>query len=333
MSYVIDIKNTEKETIMKKTLTIILALVLVFALAACGQTKPAESPAATETAGETPNFVFCISHMSNDWAITASDSMEAAAEAAGAKLTVNEAGKDISTQISQIESAINQKADCIIIEPVSADGVIPAVEQAVAAGIPVIIYNQNISDPSKATCFVGVSNEDLGYMEMKRACEDIGGKGNVAILTGPVGSEGEIGRSAGYKKALQEYPDVKVVYEDDGQWTTENGLKFAENWLQTGTEINAFVCQNDGMAMGCVKAVEDKNLQDSIKIYGLDAVKDALQAVKDGRLAITVSQATEDQSKAAIETAMKLFKGESVESEILAQGIIIDASNVDQYLK
>ncbi|MEA4894995.1 MAG: sugar ABC transporter substrate-binding protein [Oscillospiraceae bacterium] len=324
---------------MKKTLTIILAFVLVLSLAACGASKPAtESPAASpaESAAAsdaTPNFVFCISHMDNDWAVTASDSMTAAAKAAGANLTVNEAGQDINTQVSQIESAINQKADCIIIEPVSADGVLPAVEEASAAGIPVIIFNQNISDPTKATAFVGVSNEDLGYMQMKRACDDIGGKGNVAILTGPVGSEGELGRSAGYKKALAEYPDVKEVFNDDGQWTTENGLKFAENWLQTGTDINAFVCQNDNMAMGCVKAIEDKNLSGQIKVYGLDAVKDALQAVKDGRLTATVSQSTEQQSQNAIDAAMKLFKGEKVDSEILAQGTIIDSANVDQYLK
>ncbi|MEG2382701.1 MAG: substrate-binding domain-containing protein [Oscillospiraceae bacterium] len=323
---------------MKKVLTLILALALVFSLAACGAKAPTESKvpapeASKEPVAAAPEFVFCISHMSNDWAVTAADSMTAAAEAAGAKLTVNEAGKDINTQISQIESAVNQKASCIIIEPVSAEGVIPAVEAAMKAGIPVIIYNQNISDPSKATCFVGVSNEDLGYMEMSRAIKDMGGKGNVAILTGPVGSEGEIGRSAGYKKAIAENPDVKVVFEDDGEWTTENGLKFAENWLQTGTAINAFVCQNDGMAMGCVKAIEDKNLQATIKVYGLDAVADAVKAVKDGRLAITVSQATESQSQAAIDTAMKLSKGEKVEAQVLAQGLIIDSTNVDKYIK
>lgn len=318
---------------MKKTLIIILALVLVLSLAACGGSTTEEPEGSTEPSADTPNVVFCISHMDNDWAVTASDSMTEAAEAAGVNLVVNEAGQDINTQVSQIESAINQKVDVIIIEPVSADGVIPAVEEATAAGIPVIIFNQNISDPTKATCFVGVSNEDLGYMQMKRACEDIGGKGNVAILTGPVGSEGELGRSSGYEKALAEYPDVEVVYNDDAQWTTEDGLKFAENWLQTGTDISAFVCQNDNMAMGCIKAIEDKNLSDQIKVYGLDAVADALQAVKDGRLTVTVSQSTEQQSKNAIDTAVKLFNGETVDAEILAQGTIIDSSNVDQYLK
>ncbi|MEG0941688.1 MAG: sugar ABC transporter sugar-binding protein, partial [Oscillospiraceae bacterium] len=67
--------------------------------------------------------------------------------------------------------------------------------------------------------------------------------------------------------------------------------------------------------------------------YGLDAVADAVKAVKDGRLAITVSQATESQSQAAIDTAMKLSKGEKVEAQVLAQGLIIDSTNVDKYIK
>jgi ribose transport system substrate-binding protein/inositol transport system substrate-binding protein len=271
--------------------------------------------------------------MTNAWAKEAAESMKAAADQAGADLIVNEAGKDINKQVSQIESGINQKVNAIIVEPVSADGVIPAIEAAMKANIPVIVFNQAIKDPAKATCFVGVANEDGGYMEMSRAIKDMGGKGNVALLLGPLGSEGQLGRSAGYKKAMDENPDVKVAFEETANWTTEEALKLAENWLQTGTEISAVVAQNDGMALGAVKAIEDKNLGGKIKVYGLDAVPDALQAVKDGRLEITVSQETSKQSAAAIETAMKLFKGETVDKQILVQFSIIDKTNVDTYLK
>lgn len=277
-----------------------------------------------------PHITFCISHMSNAFTVTAANAMEAAAKAAGATLTVVEAGQDINKQISQIEIAINT-SDAIIIEPVSTDGVLPAVSAAMAAGIPVIIFNQAISDPSRASTFSGVANADLGYMEMKRAIEDMGGKGNVALLLGPLGSDGQLGRSAGYERAIAETNGaVKVVFEETANWTTEEALVLAENWLQTGTEINAFVCQNDGMAMGAVKAVEDKNVK--IKCYGLDATEDALKAVKEGRLELSVSQNTEAQAQAAVDSAMKLIAGEEVPAEILAEGLIIDSSNVDEYL-
>lgn len=87
------------------------------------------------------------------------------------------------------------------------------------------------------------------------------------------------------------------------------------------------------MALGAVKAIEDAGLSGQIKVYGLDAVDDALKAVQDGRLEITVDQATTSQSAAAIDVAMKLFAGETVDSEVLVQGFIIDASNVADYIK
>ena len=316
---------------MKKILALILALTVVFALTACGggDTKPTDAP---NTGDEKPVVYFCISHMTNAWAVTASDSMKAAAEEQGVDLTVLEAGQDINTQVSQIEMAVTNGAAVCIIEPVSAEGVLAAVKAAEEAGVHCIIYNQNISDPSAATCFVGVSNEDMGYMEMKNACESIGGKGNVALLLGPLGSEGQIGRSAGYDRALAEYPNVNVVFEEDAQWTTDAALKLVENWISTGKEINAVVSQNDNMALGAVKAFEDANMA-GIPAYGVDAVDDALTAIQAGRLTATVDQATPEQSRLAIEAAVKLAKGEAVEKEYLAEPTLIDASNVADYLK
>ncbi|MDD4080818.1 MAG: sugar ABC transporter substrate-binding protein [Eubacteriales bacterium] len=280
---------------------------------------------------ETPVFTFCISHMTNAFTVTAAEAMTAAAEAAGAKMTVVEAAQDINKQVSQIEMAVNT-SDVIIIEPVSTDGVLAAVSAAMEAGVPVVIFNQAISDPSRASTFCGVSNADLGYMQMKRAIEDMGGSGSVALLLGPLGSDGQLGRSAGYKRAIDETNGaVTIAFEETANWTTEEALVLAENWLQTGIEIDAFVCQNDGMAMGAVKATEDKNLK--IKCYGLDATDDALRAVKEGRLELSVSQNTEAQAQASVDSAMKLWAGEEVPSEILAEGLIIDASNVDEFLK
>jgi ribose transport system substrate-binding protein/inositol transport system substrate-binding protein len=279
-----------------------------------------------------PVFMLCISHMTNAFTTTVANTMSDAAKAAGAELIINEGGNDISRQISQIESGVNQKVNAIIIEPVSVNGVIPAVEAAMRADIPVIIFNQRISDPSKATTFVGVSNDTLGALEMRRAAQDLGARGNVALLLGPMGSDGQLGRSKGYADVLAENPNVKVVFEETANWTTEEALRLVENWLQTGTTINAIVCQNDGMALGAVKAVEDKGLSGQIKVYGLDAVPDALKAVKEGRLEVSVSQATERQSQMAIDIAMKLYRGESVSVENLVEGEVIDKTNVDRHL-
>lgn len=319
-------------------------------LAGCSSSSPASSAApAASTGGESsaaaassgaasassgnPTFMFCISHMSNAWAKEASSSMQDAAKAAGATLIVNSADQDINKQVSQIESGVNQKVNAIIVEPVNVDGVIPAIQEAMTAKIPVIVYNQNIKDPSKATTFVGVNNETIGYAEMQRACKDIGGKGNIAILEGPLGSEGQVGRSAGYKKALAENPNVKVSFEQPADWDTDKGLERSENWLQTGTQLSAIVSQNDNMALGAVKAISDKNLTGKIKVYGCDAVPDALKVIKSGTLTATISQETSKQSQAAIDAAEKLFKGQTVDKQILVDIKVVDSSNVADYMK
>ncbi|GMO17008.1 MAG: hypothetical protein Pg6A_03210 [Termitinemataceae bacterium] len=308
---------------MKKSFVVVSVFAMFSLLfAACSRSKKPDKPV----------FMLCISHMTNAFTKTVADSMSAAAASAGAELIINEAGNDIGKQVGQIESGVNQKVNAIIVEPVNVSGVIPAIEAAEKAGVPVIVFNQRISDGSKAHAFVGVSNETLGFMEMKSAAEAIGGSGNIAILLGPLGSDGQLGRSAGYEKALAEYPDIKVAFQETGNWTAEEGLKLAENWLQTGQTLAAIVSQNDGMALGAVKAVEDKGLSGTVKVYGLDAVPDALKAVQAGRLTATVSQATERQSQKAIEVAMALYNKQDVPAENLVEGAVIDKNNVSEFI-
>jgi ABC-type sugar transport system substrate-binding protein len=167
---------------------------------------------------------------------------------------------------------------------------------------------------------------------MQQAIDDMGGKGNIAILLGPRGSEAEINRSKGYSDILAKYPDVNVVFEETANWTTEEGLRLTENWLQTGTPINAFVCQNDDMALGAVKAIEDKGLQAQIKVYGIDAAPDAVKAVKDGRLTMTVSTEVFPVSQKIIDLCMALYRGEKIEPAYELDGKVVNSANVDQYL-
>jgi ribose transport system substrate-binding protein/inositol transport system substrate-binding protein len=235
--------------------------------------------------------------------------------------------------VSQIETAVNQGIAGIVIEPVSVDGVVPALAAAKAAGIPVVVVNQRISDAEAADCFVGVENVDGGKLEMMTAAEDIGGSGNVAFLLGPLGSDAQIGRTDGYYEVLKDYPDITVAFEQTANWVTEEALALVENWLQTGTELKAIVANNDGMALGALKAVEDAKLLDQIKIYGLDATPDALAAVADGRLTATISQNTTVQGTTAMETAVKLAKGEKVDPEILVDFVLITQANVNDFLQ
>ena len=307
----------------KLTARVLASVLSVALIAGCS-----EKPAATSK-----KYGLFMSHMTNAFTIEMSDAVKAKAKELGVELTVYDGGNDSAKQVSQLETAVTQGISGVIIEPASVDGVVPAIEAATKAKIPVVVVNQKISKPEVASSFVGVSNVEGGIMEMKAAVEAIGGKGNVALLLGPMGSDGQLGRTEGYKQILKDYPDIKVVFEQTANWKTDEALKLVENWLQTGTEINAIVANNDGMALGAIKAVEDAKLLDKIKVYGLDATPDALAAVKDGRMAATVSQSTAAQGSKAMETCAKLVKGEKVEPEILVSFTLINKDNIGNFAK
>ncbi|MDR3077953.1 MAG: substrate-binding domain-containing protein, partial [Planctomycetota bacterium] len=221
------------------------------------------------------SVALCMSHMSNAFTIEMSDAVKKRAAELGVNLIVNDGGKDAARQVGQIESLIAQGIDGILVEAVSVDGIRPAVNLARETGIPLVTVNQKASNQENAVSFVGVSHEDGGELEMSEAAKAVVGKGNVALLLGPMGSDAQLGRSLGYKKVLDKNPGLKVVFEQTANWDTEAALRLMENWLQTGTKIDVVVAQNDGMALGALKAVEDAQLQASVKVYGLDAVPDA----------------------------------------------------------
>jgi len=306
---------------MKKYLSLtIVSIMLLFLIVGCA--KEAEEK----------TFGFFISHQTNAFTTELTAAVTGKAEELGVNVTVYDAEKDPAKQISQIENAVNQGIAGILIEPVSVDGLVPALAAAKEAGVPVVVVNQRISDESAADSFVGVEHYTSGFMEMTAAAEDLGGEGNVAFLLGPLGSDGQIGRTTAYYDVLKDYPNINVVFEQTANWVTEEALAVTENWLQTGTEIDAIVANNDGMAMGALKAVEDAQMLDKIMIYGVDATPDALAAVKDGRLKVTISQNTTTQGQVGLETLVKLANGEEVEPEILVDFVLIDINNVDEYL-
>ncbi len=275
-----------------------------------------------------------MSHMTNAFTMEMSDAVKAKADELGVKLTVYDGGKDPAKQINQMETALSQGISAIIVEPASVDGIKPAVEAAREAGVPVVILNQKITDQELASCFVGVSNVDGGKMEMSAAVADMGGEGKVGLLLGPMGSDAQIGRSEGYQAVIDASEGkIEVIYELTANWVTDEALSVVETWLSSGKELDAIVAQNDGMALGALKAVEDAKLQDQILVYGLDATDEALAAVKDGRLKATVSQSTALQGLNAMQAAFDLVNGKEVPAEILVEFTLITIDNVDEFLK
>lgn len=312
---------------MKKTLRsvilLVLALSMLLALTACSTSQKSDKVKIGVT----------LMDFSTEFGIGLKDYMTAKADSMGdVELTVVDAGGDAAKQLQQVETFISQKVDAIIMQPQEQEACSPAIDKAKAAGIPIINCNSlTITEPD---AYVGSNDSESAEIAMTYIAEQLGGKGNVLMMHGHPGQTAEVKRTEGAMDILAQNPDMTLLDEQTADWDRAEAMTLMENWIQAyGDQINAVFCQNDEMALGALNALVQAGKKDNVLVVGVDAIDDALQSVKDGKMDATVYQDCKGQAEGAIEAAYKLAKGESVEKEILIPFILVTTENVDEYLK
>jgi len=298
-----------------------------FLFASCNQSKKAEN------SGEKKIKVgVTLLSMQNEFIVNISDEMNKKAEELGVELISVDAEHQPLKQIEQVESFIAQKVDVIIMNPCEVEASSPAVTKALAAKIPII--NVNSATSTKPTAFVGSNDVESARIAMKFIADKLGGKGNVVMIHGFMGQAAQIQREQGAKEILKDYPELKLLAHQTGEWDRAKSMDLMQNWIQSyGTKINAVFAQNDEMGLGALKALQDAGLKDKVIVVSIDAIADALQAVKKGSLDATVFQNAKQQGAGAIETAVKIAKGQPYEKELMIPFQLVTRDNVGQFLK
>ncbi|MDO4491840.1 MAG: sugar ABC transporter substrate-binding protein [Lachnospiraceae bacterium] len=318
---------------MKKFTALAMAALMAASMTACGGSKGDSASASTSAAAEEGGFKIALiqQHQTNAFQIAVTEAAEAKAEELGVQLTILSADQDAATQISQIEQCTNEGYDAILYEPVDPDALGDASKVAADKGVIVI----NIISACTDWESFGISalscgdNVTAGETEMQHVADLLGGKGNIAILTGPSGDSGGLQRLEGYENILANYPDmVQVVEPADCGWDTASAQATVESWL-SAYDLDAIVCENDGMAVGAGNAA---GADSGIIITGVDGTPDGFEAINDGRITGTVSQDGGAMAANGIEAAVKLLKGETLENNtIITTNVWIDKENVAEF--
>ena len=326
---------------MKKRLLATMSVVMVgsMLLAGCGKTEDAATtkPAAEETtedaaadtatdtaaSGETIKIGVSVADQSNPFYIDIVDGIESAAKD-GDELVIVDAGFDAAKQLNDIDDMIQQGVKVMLIDPVDSNAIKSAVEACDAAGIPVIAYNSPLNFEIAST--VATDNYLAGQLVGEAMGKALDGKGEVAMLTYNV-AEVCLDRANGFKDAIAEYPDIKIVEEQEIQPGTDTALPVAENILQAYPDLAGMFALNDPSALGCVAAVESANLLDQVQIVGVDGSDDAKAAIAEGKMLASAAQDPVQIGSVAIETAYKVIAGEEVEKDIKIPSYLVDASN------
>ena len=307
---------------MKRIGRIVFLIVACAVVASCGQ--PKESGVASQPKKET--IALFTKNQTNPYFKT----IRLAAQAAGKMLNVDVVdfvptkADSIPEQMSQIEDAITKRPDAAVFIPVDSKALVPGVEKFNAAKIPIV----NLVDRAEGgdfVSFMGCDDYTVALETARHLLRKMNGKGNVIIIEGTSGSSNNQKRVGGFKKALEEFPNVKLLASQTGNFQRAQALQVTENLLQAHRQIDGILAANDAMALGAVEALDAASRK--ALVIGINGTKEAVDAVKAGKLLATGDCDGFLQGCMGIMGAVRHLRNMPVPKEVIFPITVIDSTN------
>ena len=302
-------------------LAVLLLAVLATALAAGCQRGGGEGGGA--------RIGLSVSTLNNPFFVTLRDGAQSAADEAGAELIVSDAQNDTAQQQDDIQNFVTQQVNVILVNPVDSDAVVPAIEAANQANIPVIALDRGASGGEIATT-IASDNVQGGNLAGEELIQ-LAGSGSVTQLEGTPGAEPARDRGQGFQDAIDAQSALELVASQTANFDRAEGLNVTENILQANPDIVGIFAQNDEMALGAVQAL-GSDAGSEVKIVGFDAIEDALSAIEEGTMNATIAQRPEEIGSLGVENAIRVIGGESVEENIPVEVELVTQENVSEFL-
>lgn len=253
----------------------------------------------------------------------------------GVALQFTDAQGDVGKQLSQIQTFVAHDAAAIIVNAADTAATAGMTKAAREAGVPLVYVNRR---PAEATLpdgvvFVGSEEIQAGTLEMEELARLMNHRGNVAVMVGELASNGAQLRTKAVEDVVAKYPGMTIVEKQVGNFQRERGLDLMNNWLTAGTKIDAVAANNDEMAIGAIMAIQQAGIPPgTILVGGVDATPDALAELAKGTLAVTVFQNARGQAKGAVEAAVKMLRGEKVESVVWIPFELVTRENYESFV-
>lgn len=268
-------------------------------------------------------------------------SLEEEGKACGiGRVDVQDGQNDPAKQLSQVEDFIAQGFDIVIINPVEAQSLTSAAEACVQAGIPVFTIDRMLDttygEEGVVLTHLGASAVDGGIYGMQIVADELEKRigeaaGKVIYLEGTAGSSTAKDRTTGVMETLEKYPDIEIVAQQPAE-SKEEGLETTENLLQKYPDVDAIYAYSGDGALGALKALENIGNTTAF-VVGTGGEATQYSEIKNGSQLIgTVDFSGKNTGKDAIETAVKVLAGESVEEWVVSKATMVTSDNVDEFL-
>jgi ribose transport system substrate-binding protein len=295
-------------------------LLAVAVLAAASAALPVSSAFAETT--EKPKVALVMKSLANEFFLTMEDGAKAYQKDHSGEFELISNGikdeTDTAGQTRIVEQMILAKVNALVIAPADSKAMVPVIKKAIDAGItvinidnqldPAVVKSKNLTVP-----FVGPDNRKGARLVGEYLAKQLKAGDEVGIIEGVSTTTNAQQRTAGFKDAM-EAAQIKVVSLQSGDWEIDKGNKVAASILSEYPQVKALLAGNDSMAVGAVSAVRAAGKAGKVQVVGYDNINAIKPMLKDGRVLATADQFAAKQAVFGIETALKIIKGEKVDS-------------------
>ena len=281
---------------------------------------------------------FAQTESNNPWRIAQTKSFRDTAESCGWELVYTDAAGSAAKQVSDVDSMIAQQVDAIFLPPREEKPLLPAVMRAKAAGIPVFLVDRSV-DASVATAgedyvtFMGSDFVDQGRHAAEWLVENSDGTEIIVELEGTTGSSPANDRKQGFDDVIAEQEGMEIVASQSGDFARDKGRRVMETLLQSHPDLTTVYAHNDEMAIGAIQALEaaGRTPGEDVTIVSIDGTRDALQAIIDGKMGVTVESAP-FFGPIACDTMKAYAAGEKVPTWVKVEDRIFTADNAAEHI-
>jgi ribose transport system substrate-binding protein len=320
--------------VVARRIQVLCLLLGVFYLTSCGSTtvdssipllaeKAVTPPTTPVDSQEMATVALVMKTLTNPFFVAMEQGARKAEEELGIRLIVKTAAQEtsIGQQVSIIENLIHDQVDAIVIAPGDSVELIPVLKTAQEAGIVIINIDNRLNPEQVAALglkpipFVSVNNEQGAYLSAKYISDQIQQPTQAIILEGIPTARNAIDRKRGALRAFSENPYITVVASQTAHWKIDEAYGVARSLFTQYPDISLAFCANDMMALGVLQYLEETNRQ--VLVAGFDALDEAQQAIRQGRLAVSIDQQALEQGYLGIHYAVKAMTGQSLPPETM----------------
>jgi ribose transport system substrate-binding protein len=310
----------------------LLILVAIAALAlSCNRERTT-----TAGGGGRPTVALVLKTLNHPFFVDMRRGAQEAADRLGVNLQVQAAEReiDVEKQMQIVENLIQTGIQALCITPSGSREIVSALVKARNANVPIVVVDTRLDAKAagdagvKASTFVGSDNYAGGKLAGEYMVKASGGKARVAILEGIPGHETGDSRLRGFKDAVKDAPGISVVASQPANWERDQGFNVFQNMLQAHPDIDSVFACSDLMALGAIEAIAAAGKTGKIRVVGFDALDDAKKAIAAGTMAASVAQFPSEMGRVAVESAVKVIKGETLAPDVNVRLELVTKDNV-----